>query len=629
MKINKPGNSSNLAPEWIYDCLHTGSSDHVSNPYPALGETVSIRLEVPALGNPDQIVLRSIPNGEQQFQSMRLVNARGSMNIWEAEILVNEPRVLYRFAIQDNGQIWWLNAAGVSSQVPFGLFDFKLLANFPEIPWLSSSVFYQIFPDRFANGDPSNDPNGAIEAYPGYSRKTHPWGQVAEENRKVFPFYGGDLKGIEDNLAHLQQLGVNALYLNPIFTAYTNHRYDVADFRNVDPTLGGNEAFVSLSKSIKALNMRIILDIVPNHCGAGHPWFQEAHKDPESPRRSAFFFGNDNDYVSWMGFGSLPKLNYNDSFMRAEIFESDSSVFATWMLPPYSVDGWRVDVGNMLGRYNEHQLDAELLPAIRKAVKRVNPQSYLMGENFFEAVGQLQGNAWDGVMNYSGFTEPTLHWLSGFSLDALRCKAELVSEKPITTETLVKTWQDNLAAIPWAVALQQFNLLGSHDTSRLGSVLKGDDELIRMAVMIQFTFPGVPCVYYGDEIGLSNEAGFAQRNCFPWDKSTWDVDLFSFYQKLIALRKENQILAQGSFQILYWDEDIIIYQRLLAGERVLVTANRGEIREGFSFRSPWVETDSSINLVGLFCGKQITLTNTEIKIPALAKGGEIWLSSSS
>jgi alpha-glucosidase len=330
-----------------------------------------------------------------------------------------------------------------------------------------------------------------------------------------------------------------------------------------------------------------------------------------------------------MGFGSLPKLNYNDSFMRAEIFESDSSVFATWMLPPYSVDGWRVDVGNMLGRYNEHQLDAELLPAIRKAVKRVNPQSYLIGENFFEAVGQLQGDAWDGVMNYSGFTEPALHWLSGYSLDALRCKAELVSEKPITTETLVKTWQDNLAAIPWAVALQQFNLLGSHDTSRLGSVLKGDDELIRMAVMIQFTFPGVPCVYYGDEIGLSNEAGFAQRNCFPWDKSTWDVDLFSFYQKLIALRKENQILAQGSFQILYWDEDIIIYQRLLAGERVLVTANRGEIREGFSFRSPWVETDSSINLVGLFCGKQITLTNTEIKIPALAKGGEIWLSSSS
>lgn len=216
MKINKPGNSSNLAPEWVYDCLHTGSSDHVSNPHPALGETVSIKLQVPALANPDQIVLRSIPNGEQQFQSMRLVNTQGSMNIWEAELLVNEPRVLYRFAIQADGQIWWLNAAGVSGQVPFGLFDFKLLADFPEISWLSNSVFYQIFPDRFANGDPSNDPNGPIEAYPGYSRKTHPWGQAVEENRKVFPFYGGDLKGIEDNLTHLQKLGVNALYLNPI-----------------------------------------------------------------------------------------------------------------------------------------------------------------------------------------------------------------------------------------------------------------------------------------------------------------------------------------------------------------------------------------------------------------------------
>lgn len=629
MEIKKPISSQQIAPEWIYDCLHTGSVDHVSNPHPALGETVTIRLEVPAAGNPEQIVLRSIPNGEQQFQKMNLVDSRTSMNIWEAELLVNEPRVLYRFAIQAEGQIWWLNAAGVSSQVPFGLFDFKLLADSPEITWLSNSVFYQIFPDRFANGDPSNDPDGPIEAYPGYSRRTYPWGEPTEQNRKVFPFYGGDLKGIEDHLAHLQNLGVNALYLNPIFTAYTNHRYDVADFRNIDPTLGGNDAFISLNTALEALDMRVILDIVPNHCGAGHPWFQEAHKDPQSPKRSAFFFGNDNDYVSWMGFGSLPKLNYTDPLMREEIFESENSVFATWMLPPYNVDGWRVDVGNMLGRYNEHQLDAELLPAIRRAVKKTNPQSYLMGENFFEAVGQLQGDAWDGVMNYSGFTEPTLHWLSGFTLDALRCDAELTSEKPITTETLARTWKDNLAAIPWSVALQQFNLLGSHDTSRLGSVLKGDDDLIRMAVMIQFTFPGVPCVYYGDEIGLENEDGFGQRNCFPWDQRNWDIDLFNFYQKLIALRKESQVLARGSFQILYWDEDLIIYQRLLAGERIVLTANRGEKREALVIRSPWIETESNSGLTGLFSGEQVLLSNGEMRIPPLARGGEIWLSAAS
>ena len=441
-------------------------------------------------------------------------------------------------------------------------------------------------------------------------------------------FSDQELKGIEERLEYVQNLGVNALYLNPIFTGYTNHRYDVSDFRNVDPSLGGNEAFISLNKAIKALDMRVILDIVPNHCGAGHPWFQEACKDPESPKRKAFFFEGDNTYVSWMGFGRLPKLNYSDPLLREEIFESDNSVFSAWMKPPYSIDGWRVDVGNMLGRYDEQQLDAELLPAIRKAVKKTNPQSYLIGENFFEAIGQLQGDTWDGVMNYSGFTEPTLHWLSGFSLEALRCETELTSEKPISTETLVETWKDNLAAIPWAIALQQFNLLDSHDTSRLRSVLHHDDDLIRMAIMIQFTFPGVPCVYYGDEIGLQDEDGFGQRNCFPWDQSKWDLDLLSFYQKLIALRKDNQILAKGSFQILYWDEDLVLYQRMLKGERVLLTANRGGTKEAFSIQSPWFDSKEKTIFQGLAGTEQMILSNAELCIPVLKRGGEIWLRAS-
>lgn len=329
-----------------------------------------------------------------------------------------------------------------------------------------------------------------------------------------------------------------------------------------------------------------------------------------------------------MGFGRLPKLNYSDLSLREEIFESDNSVFSAWMKPPYSIDGWRVDVGNMLGRYDEQQLDAELLPAIRKAVKKTNPQSYLIGENFFEAIGQLQGDTWDGVMNYSGFTEPTLHWLSGFSLEALRCETELKSEKPISTETLVETWKDNLAAIPWAIALQQFNLLDSHDTSRLRSVLHDDDDLIRMAIMIQFTFPGVPCVYYGDEIGLQDEDGFGQRNCFPWDQSKWDLDLLSFYQKLIALRKDNQILAKGSFQILYWDEDLVLYQRMLKGERVLLTANRGGKKEAFSIQSPWFDLKEKTIFQGLAGTEQMTLSNTELCIPGLKRGGEIWLRAS-
>jgi len=625
MEIKQAPVFQEQAPEWIRQILHTGTRDHVSNPYPSLGEVVRVRLEVPASGQPDQIILRTIPNGEQQLQAMSLIERRNQMNIWEGELLVNEPKVPYRFGIQAEGRIWWLNAAGVSTSIPVGSFDFKLLANNPEISWLSRTVFYQIFPDRFANGDPGNDPEGEIEAYPGYSRKTYPWGQTVQTDRKHIPFYGGDLKGIEDHLDYLQKLGINAIYLNPIFTAYTNHRYDVADFRNVDPTLGGNEALISLSKALKDADMRYILDIVPNHSGAGHPWFREAVEDPTSPRRSAFFFDEQKKYASWMGFGSLPKLNYSDPALRTEMFESETSVFASWLLPPYSIDGWRVDVGNMLGRYDEQQLDRDVLPAIRKTVKRTNPQSYLMGENFFEAADQLQGDTWDGVMNYTGFSQPLLNWLKGFEVEALRCEAVLTSEKPLSTEALVRSWQENLAAIPWTVALQQFNVLDSHDTSRIHTLLNQDQDLVRLAVMIQFTFPGVPCVYYGDEIGLTDEPGFVQRNCFPWDEDRWDKDLLAFYQKLISIRKESDVLAEGSFQVLFWDDDLLVFQRLLGEKRVVVTASRIDQPNGFVLKSTLINPNGLEHLKSLFGEARLVLQPGEMKLPAMPRGGQIWL----
>lgn len=625
MEIKQAPIFSEQAPQWIRQIVHTGTRDHVSNPYPSLGEVVKIRLEIPTVGTPEQVILRSIPNGEQQLSAMQFVETRNQMNIWEGELLINEPRVPYRFAIQAEGRVWWLTAAGVSTAVPVASFDFKILAINPKISWLSRSVFYQIFPDRFANGDPGNDPDGEIEAYPGFSRKTYPWGQAVEHDRKHIPFYGGDLKGIQDRLDYLQKLGINAIYLNPIFTAYTNHRYDVADFRNVDPTLGDNEALISLSDSLRALEMRYILDIVPNHSGAGHPWFREAVQDPTSPRRSAFYFDDEQNYASWMGFGSLPKLNYSDPALRTEMFESETSVFASWLLPPYKIDGWRVDVANMLGRYNEQQLDRDVLPAIRKTVKRTNPQSYLIGENFFEAAGQLQGDAWDGVMNYTGFCDPLLHWLKGFEIGALRCDPVLVSGEGLSTETLVRSWQENLAAIPWTIALQQFNVLGSHDTSRVRTVLNGDEALIRLAVMVQFTFPGVPCVYYGDEIGLADEPGFDQRNCFPWDDSEWDKNLLAFYQRLISLRKESDVLAEGSFQVLYWDDDLLVYQRVLGEKRIIVTASRVDQPNGFILKSDLINPDGLERLTSLFGDATLVLHPGELKIPAMPRGGAIWL----
>ena len=606
--------------------LHTPTADFLSNPNPALGETITVRLLIPSQADPDQVVLRTIPNGEQQFTAMTRHSEQGGNDVWEAPLKVNEPRVSYRFAIQTEGRVWWLNALGISIHTPLAMFDFKLLAGFQPISWLERSVFYQIFPDRFANGDPSNDPVEEADPRQRYTRKTFPWGEKAPRDRKLMPFYGGDLAGIETHLDYLEQLGVNALYLNPIFTAFTNHRYDVSNFREVDPVLGGDQALISLRQALSQRDMRYVLDIVPNHSGFMHPWFQSALQDKQSEERGFFYFAeNEQDYTSWMGFGHMPKLNYGSSALRREMIESEDSIFAYWLKPPFSADGWRVDVGNMLGRHDDHQINLELLRSIRAAVKRISPEAYLMGENFFEATEQLQGDGWDAVMNYTGFADPVLHWLTGYEQDALRCDAVLKTDIPWDTATMLQAWNENLASIPWQIALQQFNLLDSHDTPRLLTLLNGDKALSQLAAITQFTFPGVPCLYYGDEIGLTNEEGFDSRNCFPWDEDQWDQESLDFYKKLITLRRTSLALARGELRVLYYDQDLVVYARVLGEEWVLVTANRSEQAH------PAVRLDvPALNLVGerdfiaLIGSGRIKAGNGWLDLPELSKGGEVW-----
>lgn len=615
-------------PTWLNSVLHFGTVDYLSNPRPHLGETITVKLSVPADAPIQQIILRTIPNGEQQFIPMRATLREDDRQTWSAELTVQEKRMPYRFAIQTEETVWWINAAGASQDSPFELFDFKLLADTPEIPWLNQAVFYQIFPDRFENGDPGNDPPEAPIGYHNWVRKTFPWGEAAPDQPGMIPFYGGDLQGITQRLNYLCDLGINALFLNPVFTACTNHRYDVLNYKQVDPVLGGDQALIDLRQALDAFGMHYILDIVPNHCGYEHPWFQTACQDQNSPEAQFFFFDeHPRKYVSWMGHGSLPKLNYQSALLRKEMYAGENGVFRYWLKPPFDADGWRVDVANMLGRQNEQQLAQEVLPGIRQAVKETNPEAYLIGENFFEAASQLQGQGWDGVMNYAGFSNPLLHWLRPYHQSALGWKGELVAGQRWETATVVKSWLENLASIPWVIALQQFNLLDSHDTKRTRTSLGGNEALIRLAAIVQFTFPGVPCVYYGDEIGLVDEEGFGSRNCMPWDSTNWDQNLLEFYKRLISLRKANPILAQGAFQVLYWDDDLLLFQRVLGEERVLVSANRNpDPIPARSLNLPQAGFAQGTRFAGAFRGGFANGGPDALDLPELAQGGEIWLS---
>lgn len=564
-------------PSWLNSVHHDGSEKYVSSLYPQLGETIKLRLRIAHDAAIRRVVLRTFPDGEQSLTLMERGAAEPPVQWWEASLSIQEPMVHYRFLLEAADGVWHYTAAGPTAHIPLDNTDFYIVADYHAPDWLAAAVFYQIFPDRFANGDPATDPQPEEYQYRGHRPQTFPWGEPPPDDA-FFPtvFYGGDLPGITQKLDYLQALGVNVLYLNPIFTAYSNHKYDVADYENVDPHFGGNEALVALRQALDSRNMGYLLDIVPNHCGYWHPWFQAARENPNAPEAEFFTFRHHpDDYATWLGVWSLPKLNYNSQELRRRVYGGEDAVFRRWLRPPFAADGWRVDVANMLGRQGTTQLRDEIGRELHRAVKGTRPDAYLMGENFFDASAQLQGDQFDGVMNYSGLTMPLCYWLKDFHLGA-HGFSEPIRHDNWSTAAMVATWQSRRAAIPWAIALQQYNILDSHDMPRIRTILEGNDALHRLAAVIQFTYPGVPGLYYGDEIGLTDVPLLGPRACMLWDEAGWDQSLLAFYRDLIALRRRSPILQYGGLQMLVVEEETLAYQREGVDGRIIVIAHRAQ-----------------------------------------------------
>lgn len=563
--------SNQHQPAWLRSVHHDGSERYVSNQTPRLGEQVTLRIRMSIDAPVRRVLLRTLPDGEQRLTPMTPDAPTGTVQWWTLNLRVEEPVVHYRFVLETQDGVWHVSGAGATVAIPLDITDFKLLVDYDPPAWVTSAVFYQIFIDRFARSplagmaeDPVTD---SLPEWGGPPPADVPFPHV---------FYGGNLPGVLEKLDYLTNLGVTALYLNPVFTAPSNHKYDVADFDAVDPAFGGNRALEALRAGLSERQMRYLLDIVPNHCGVRHSWFQTALSDAHAPEAGFFTFTNHpDDYATWLGVRTLPKLNYRSQELRRRMYLSDHSVFRNWLRPPYAANGWRVDVANMLARQGPAQLGVEISRGIRHAVKATQPDAYLLGENFFDATAQLQGDQWDAVMNYSGFTHPLWFWLVGFRQGA-HGLPEPVRGDHWPTEAMTATWRNHLASIPWIIALQQYNILDSHDTPRIRSIVSGNDALHRLAVAIQMTYPGVPGLYYGDEIGLEDTPELHQRGCMPWDEELWDHGLLTFYRELIRLRRSLSALQTGGFQLLLVEEDTICYQREDSVSRVLVIAHRAE-----------------------------------------------------
>lgn len=566
------------AHSWLHSIHHDGSPQYVTYTHDKM---VTFRLRVDADAPVERVFLRTNPDGEQRLQQMHAIesNADGSAcRWWETELTLRMFRTSYRFFLVTREGNWWYTAAGPLRYTPTDATDFKILHRYHSPSWVQDSVFYQIFPERFADGDSSNNVRDNEYSCYGHPVRARKWGELPARTGEAgnSQFFGGDLQGITQHLDYLADLGVSALYLTPIFVSPSNHKYDITDYKHVDPHFGGDEALIELRQALDERHMRLMLDIVPNHCSSLHPWFLAALDDRHAPTAEFFTLGHrQQDYESWLGVRTLPKLNYRSEQLREKMYAGHDSIMRYWQRPPFRADAWRIDVANMLARQGENQLEHKVGRGIRRAVKSESPDVYLIGENFYDASAQLQGDELDAVMNYRGFSLPLLQWLVGSNV-AESWNKGWPEPNLLPTDALVAQWIAFLAVIPWQIAIQQFNLLDSHDTPRIQTLVNGNEDLARVAVTLLFTFPGVPSVYYGDEIGLAGGRDPDNRRCMPWNPDEWNMKRRAFYQYLIRLRCTAPALRYGGFQPFYAHGETLAFLREAPEQRLLVIARRSD-----------------------------------------------------
>ena len=404
--------------------------------------------------------------------------------------------------------------------------------------WVADAIFYQIFPDRFCNGDKSNDLVGVAS-----------WGDRPTRDN----FFGGDLQGILDKLDYLNELGVNAIYLNPIFQARTNHRYDTTDYFKVDPALGNLELLKDLVKQAHQRGMRVIFDGVFNHCGDGFAPFLDVMEKGASSEYADWFLALDYplrkeplNFLTCGGCTYLPKLNYAHRPVREFILK-----VARYWLEETEMDGWRLDV--------PFKIPVDFWHEFRKVVKAVNPQAYLVGEIWREAQPWVNNGVFDGVTNYR-LRDILLDYVWTNVLDGEDFGYELqtlMSQHGTAVESML-------------------NLLDSHDTPRILTTLKGEVRLLQIALTLQMTLPGAPMVYYGDEVGLLGETDPDCRRCFPWNESQWNWQIVDSIRGLIALRKAHPAFRHGRPQTLGAFNGVYAYRQAYQNDEALVIVNPRE-----------------------------------------------------
>lgn len=550
---------------------HDGSDLYVSNSAPAVGERINLRIRIPNGDKVLKVWVRLFHDGEPRTFELKRGRTGAHETWWSVEVEILNPVTHYRFLLVDKGHYRWLNGEGVFARDVVDREDFQIIAKPRPPEWIRQAVFYQIFPDRFAKSDVKRDlPSWAV------SREWNapPIGRGATTGTEL---YGGDFPGVTEHLGHLEELGVNSIYFTPFFPSRSNHRYDASDFDHVDPLLGGDEGFIEFSSIARRRGFRIMGDLTTNHCGIGHEWIQTALKNPGSRERDFFYWDKSirHGYVGWWGLAGLPKLNYQSPLLREKMYAGADSIVRRWLKPPFNLDGWRIDVANMTGRLGTQDVNQEVARGIRRALDETNPNAWLVAENADHSPNDLDGFGWHGSMNYIGFARPIWGWLSKSAKFADNFMGLPTPIPTFPGDAMVAMMRSFAAGIPWRSFAASMLLLDSHDTARFRNVVGRDRARHIAGATILLTYPGVPSIFAGDEIGVEGEWGEDARRTIDWEHpEKWDNELFAEFKKLIKLRKSSHALGHGGLRWVQIGINSIAYLRESEKESLLIFVAR-------------------------------------------------------
>lgn len=584
-------------------------------------------------------------SGENRIP-MEKYRTKGLFDYYRITLPVGEENIHYYFEVRAAGERLFYNRQAVTDDLQ-ECYSFGIVPGFSTPDWAKGAVMYQIYVDRFCNGDPGNDVLTGEYSYIGEQvERIEDWNQPPKA-MDVRSFYGGDLQGILNKLDYLEDLGIEAIYMNPIFVSPSNHKYDCQDYDYIDPHYtiikedGGetleagelnnqkatkyikrvvdkenleasNEFFIHFVEEVHKRGIKVLLDGVFNHCGSFNKWLDRerlyegdsdyekgAYVSAASPYRSFFKFNNEHDwpyndyYDGWWGHKTLPKLCYETS---KELYDYIMGIARKWVSPPYNVDGWRLDVAADLGLSLE--FNHNFWRDFRKNVKEANPNAIIYAEHYGDASPWLQGGEWDSVMNYDSFMEPLTWFLTGMEKHSDYFREEKLNN----ARELLDSLRHNIRTFYGPSFLVAMNQLSNHDHSRFltrtnhkagrvtdwGSEAACEDiskAIFREAVALQMTWHGAPTIYYGDEAGVCGFTDPDNRRTYPWGRE--DQELIRYHKELIRIRKENPVCRTGCGTPVLTQEGVFAFARFDEDAQVVVIANNNG--EGLKLKVPvWI-----------------------------------------